>query len=327
MESCNPKAISTVANLLTQFEDYLQAERRLSAGTVANYLRDCEEFISFCGSSVEEFCPADATTADLNAWKASLMESKRVVEVRGVKRREAVYKSSSINTKLSSVKSLFRWLYSQGKIPFDPMRSATRLKTDSPLPTFITEDKMMGIVEELLARQQSDEYEVRRDALLVLLLYCTGLRLAEVTSLGLDNFTFDLREVRIVGKGNKERIVPIVSLLRGVLREYIAFSGEKICNLERKSLFLTSKGEPMNRNHIERTVCRVLGELGVEGKHSPHILRHTFATLLLERGADIREIQELLGHSSLRTTQVYTHNSISRLKAVYQSAHPRGGRK
>lgn len=322
-----PDHLAPMANLLTQFEDYLRAERRLSAGTVTNYLRDCEEFICFCGSSVEEFCPADSTLADLNAWKASLAEKKRVVEVRGVKRREAVYKSSSVNTKLSSVKSFYRWLYSLDKIPSDPMRNATRLKTDSPLPTFITEEKMMGIVKELLARQQSDEYEVRRDALLVLLLYCTGLRLAEVTSLRLDSFTFDLKEVRIVGKGNKERIVPIVSLLRGVLREFIAFSGDKICNLEGNSLFLTSKGEPMNRHHVERTVRRVLGELGVEGKHSPHVLRHTFATLLLERGADIREIQELLGHSSLRTTQVYTHNSISRLKAVYHSAHPRGVRK
>lgn len=316
-----------MANLLTQFEDYLRAERRLSAGSVVNYLRDCREFFDFRGITEDSFNPKDITASDLNEWKAHLADSKKVVTVRGIKRRVPLYKPSSINTKVTSIRTFFRWLHSVGKITHNPIKSVLRMKTDSPLPVYIPEEKMMGIIRELLRRMEHEEYEVRRDALLVLLLYCTGLRLAEVTSLRLDSFTFDMREVRIVGKGQKERIVPIISLLREALREFLTFSATKICNLDGKSLFLTSKGEPMSRYQIERRVQRVLEELGVEGKHSPHILRHTFATLLLERGADIREIQELLGHASLQTTQVYTHNSISRLKAVYQCAHPRGSRK
>lgn len=315
-----------MATLLSQFEDFLRAEKRLSAGTTANYLRDCREFIAFCDSTPESFCPKDATANDLKAWKMSLAESKKTVVIRGVKHRVANYKFSSINTKVSSIKTFFKWFYSLSEDGSNPMKNVTQTKTESPLPAYIPEEQMAKLIEELLARQKSDEYEVRRDALLVLLLYCTGLRLAEVTSLGLDNFSHNLQEVRIVGKGQKERIVPIVSLLQKALRDFIEFSEEKICNLEGKSLFLTSKGEPMSRYQIERTVQRVLGEWGIEGKRSPHVLRHTFATLLLERGADIREIQELLGHSSLQTTQVYTHNSISRLRAVYQSAHPRGAK-
>lgn len=315
-----------MATLLTQFEVFLQAERRYSQGTIANYLRDCREFIAFCKSSEQEFDPSLVTAHDLSDWVVWLAKQQR--EVRKGKSRSSVatYKSSSINTKIASVRSFFNWLHTTERIIKNPLRSAERIKASSKLPSYISEERMMRLLEELIARQQSDEYEIRRDALLVIVLYCTGLRLSEVTNLSLNNFSHNFQEVRIIGKGQKERIVPIVSILGSLLKSFVKFRDDKICNLGEKSLFLTSKGVPMSRYQIERAVQKVLREGGIEGKRSPHVLRHTFATLLLERGADIREIQELLGHSSLQTTQVYTHNNISRLRSVYQSAHPRGAK-
>lgn len=326
MKSSNHTTPPTMANLLSLFEDYLRAEKRLSQGTIANYMRDCEEFIAFCGHTPETFRPEIATASDLRGWMSELSDQKRKVCKGKRCMEEATYKSSSINTKIASVRSFYAWLRFADKIAKNPMQDVGRMKTPSSLPTYIPEERMMGLLEELLARGVSDDYEVRRNALMVLLFYCTGLRLSEVTSLTLDSFSFDMQEVRVVGKGQKERIVPIVSPLRSTLKDFLKFSSDKICNYSQKSLFLTSEGEPMSRYQIERAVQKVLGEWGIEGKHSPHVLRHTFATLLLERGADIREIQELLGHSSLQTTQVYTHNNLSRLSSVYQSAHPRGAK-
>lgn len=305
-----------MANQLTLFENYLQAERRYSPGTVANYMRDCREFILWCGSTPDEFRPEAVTSDDYGEWRMSLAEPNKTS---GTKK----LKPSSINTKGSSVKAFYRWLKAEGHIEHNPLSEATRIKTSKRLPTYITEERMESILEQLLEAQNSSDYVVRRDSMLVLLLYCTGLRLAEVTSLTRESFTPTWSEVRIVGKGQKERIVPIVSALRPLLESFAQFTSQNICTNARNLLFLTSEGSPMSRYQIERAVQKLLAAAGVEGKHSPHVLRHTFASLLLGRGADIREIQELLGHSSLRTTQVYTHTNIARLKEVYRSAHPR----
>lgn len=305
-----------MANKLTLFENYLRAERRYSPGTVANYLRDCKEFMLWCGSTPEDFKPELVTRADLGEWMMYLAEGDKKSNI-------SPLKPSSINTKSSSVKALYKWLKGAGYITHNPLTESRRMKTPKRLPSYITEEKMLTILEQLFEAQNSPDYQERRDALLVLTFYCTGLRLAELTALTRESFSPSWSEVRVVGKGNKVRIVPIVSTLRPLLKNFAEFTQQNICTSAQNLLFLTSKGLPMSRYQIERAVQKVLAELGVEGKHSPHVLRHTFASLLLGRGADIREIQELLGHASLRTTQVYTHTDISRLKEVYRTAHPR----
>jgi hypothetical protein len=184
----------------------------------------------------------------------------------------------------------------------------------------------------------AEEYHSFRDALLVVMLYSTGMRLAEITALTTDSLAGNLSEVKVLGKGGKERIIPIVNKLRTPLADYLQsrqnFCTENICISRQKALFLTTKrnheGEqevqPMSRFQIERVVQKELAAAGVQGKHSPHVWRHTFATMLMDGGADLREIQELLGHASLNTTQIYTHTSIAQLREVYNKAHPRGGK-
>ncbi len=180
-------------------------------------------------------------------------------------------------------------------------------------------DVTMSDREEVL-----NDFKARRDALVILFFYGTGIRLAELIGIDRDDFTGGFGRLTVRGKGDKERIVPIVAMLRNKIIAHIALIRElNICKSEEKALFLTDKGERISRSEVYRIVNRQLEAMGVHGKRSPHVLRHTFATHLLNSGADIREIQELLGHSSLRATQVYTHNSIAKLTEAYNDAHPR----
>ena len=181
---------------------------------------------------------------------------------------------------------------------------------------------MRGILEQCVDSQTAFEQE--RDALIILLFYACGLRLAELVAINRTDLSADLRTLRVRGKGDKERLVPIVSYLSEKISAHLdTISRQQICNFEENALLLTCKGRRISRTAVYRIVQRTLGEAGVQGKKSPHVLRHTFATHLMNGGADMREIQELMGHASLRSTQVYTHNSIARLREIYASAHPR----
>lgn len=336
-------------NSLQLFERYITTERRLSKGTVHNYMRDCKEFVEWCGLNPDEFNPADITRKNFSDWIAWLTNPRKAAGELNRSydpKRNTPHSASSVNTRSSSVKAFFGWLEQNDIISANPIAEVYRQKEPRRLPTYVHSGDMMRILAQLITRLSEEsgdntpnDYIDTRDAMLVVLLYSTGMRLAEITALEVGNLSYGLTDLKVVGKGNKERIVPIVSKLRPLLKNYLKkreeFCTHFSCIIPQNALFLTTKPEPstegplqrvvvpISRDQISRIVRRELSAAGVSGKCSPHVLRHTFATLLLGQGADMREIQELLGHSSLKTTQIYTHTDIERLKETYALAHPR----
>lgn len=299
---------------IVEFIGYLRAEKRYSEHTVSAYERDIGRFVAYVAGGGEGFDPSLVATTDVREWIVSLSEQDKLGP-------------ASINRMCSSVRAYYRWLRMKGYVETDPMQRVGNLKTPSRLPTYIPESKI-DVIEPDAAEADENDYAVSRDRLMVLLFYSAGLRLAELAGVRLADFTDDFRQLRVMGKGGKERVVPIVEHTRRKIKEFIdRFNDDKICFAPEKKLFLSSGGIPVSRSTIYNAVRRILGQGGVQGKRSPHVLRHTFATHLLNDGADIRDIQELLGHGSLTATQVYTHNSITRLKEVYKSSHPRGRKK
>ncbi len=295
--------------MFTRFIHYIEAERRYSPLTVRNYRRDLERLFAWLGTSAEEFSPDMLSTDRIREWIVCRTGGE------GISPR-------SMNRELSTLRTFFGWLMREGLVEKDVMHPITALKTARRLPAFVPESRMSGVVEE--CGERSDDFVAERDRLIVLMFYACGLRLQELVGINRGDFSPDFRSLRIRGKGDKERIVPVVEpLRRHILAHLGTIDRQNICISEEKPLFLTQKGQRISRSVVYRVVERILSEAGVQGKKSPHVLRHTFATHLLNEGADIREIQELLGHASLEATEVYTHNSIARLKEIYRKAHPR----
>lgn len=295
--------------MVDEFIRYLESERRYSPLTVRNYRRDIEAFMRWLGVDDATFDPRRITAEDIREW--------------------IVYRSDqghlgarSVNREVSSLRSLFHWLLRTGVVERDVAQFVGSLRTPKRLPAFVPESRMHAIVGE--CGPDSEDFLRERNSLIVLLFYACGLRLAELVAVNREDFSEDLSTLRIRGKGDKHRVVPVVERLRDKILYYLGLiERQNICNSSEKALFLTQKGKRISRTTVYRIVCGELARGGVQGKKSPHVLRHTFATHLLNGGADMREIQELLGHASLQATQVYTHNSIARLREVYAKAHPR----
>lgn len=307
--------------IIDRFTAYIEGERRYSPLTVRNYRRDIAAFAAWGESEAAGGDTAAAATAgfdlcrvrgeDVRAWVMHLSDTGRM-------------NNASINRCVASLRSLYRYLRREGIVHADPFAALTPLRTSRRLPRFVPEDDMSRVVQSVLDRLGDDDARQRRDALMVLVLYACGLRLAELTGLDRDDIVNSGSALRVHGKGDKTRIVPLVPrVAREIQRHLDSFSDGKICRSDEKALFLSGKGRRISRSDVQRSVARLLQECGVKGKCSPHVLRHTFATHLLNDGADLRQIQELMGHTSLKATQVYTHNNIAQLQRIYASAHPR----
>lgn len=298
-------------NLVDGFISYIEAERRYSPLTVRNYRRDIADFLEFIGVDKESFDPNAIARADVEEWIVYLFEKRKL-------------KAQSVNRSVATLRSFWKWMLGHGHANRDIVSIISQAKTPSRLPVFVSESRMEDVVALLRDDIASEEFERLRDAVIVLLFYTAGLRLAELANLKIGDISADYRTIRILGKGEKERIVPLIGRMGEILKKYFSqFSSQNICIGQKKALILSKKGEPISVRTIQRIVDRKLKGAGIQGKTSPHTLRHTFATHLLNEGADLREIQELLGHSSLKATQVYTHTNIEKLKEVYSTAHPR----
>ena len=309
--------------MIEGFLTYLRSEKRYSELTVRAYGDDIRQFILFCcgvtapptpeeeADILRSFDPTRSEGNDLRGW---------IMHLTGTKNLSA----RSVNRKISSVKSLYRYLRKKGIVAGDPFVRISALKTPQRLPSFVEESRMQGILQSIVA--PTDDFLTERDALIVLLFYATGIRLAELINIKLEDFSDRYSLLKVRGKGDKERVVPVIEAVSAKIVHYLELlRTENICESGINYLFLSQQGNPISRSEVYRIVHTLLREAGVQGKSSPHVLRHTFATHLLNSGADIRTIQELLGHSSLGATQIYTHNSIEQLKQVYNKAHPRAG--
>ena len=297
-------------NLVDDFLRYIETERRLSSYTVRSYRHDITHFIEWLGQTPDSF---DANSIDreiVEDWLEYLIE-------------EEEYRSSSLNRALASLRSFWKWMLSHGHLERDVLSTIRQQRLPRRLPTFVPDSRMDDVVKDVVEDLQSEDFDRVRDALVVTLFFTLGLRLSELHGADDGDISADFRYIRVMGKGNKMRVVPIIGAVGEILKKYFSLkSSQNICIAQKKALILSSKGERLSQRTMQRIVERRLRASGVQGKSSPHVLRHTFATHLLNRGADLREIQELLGHSSLKATQVYTHNNIEQLKAIYREAHP-----
>lgn len=295
--------------MLTEFIRYLSAERRYSPLTVRNYKHDVEQFLAWLDCDESRFDPRSVTTEQIREWIIFRTE-------------EGKLSAGSMNREVASLRAFFRWLHRMGAVEKDIFRMISTLKTSRRLPAFVPESRMTTIVSE--CGPDSEDFLTERNSLIILMFYACGLRLAELVGIDRSDFSADYTSLRVRGKGDKQRMVPILEFLREKILHYLGLiERQNICISSEKALFLTHKGKRISRSVVYRTVQEELTRAGVQGKKSPHVLRHTFATHLLNGGADMREIQELLGHASLQATQVYTHNSIARLREIYAKAHPR----
>jgi len=293
--------------LAEKFIAHLQYERRYSPHTIIAYQADLEQFSIFLKNKLEV---DEISTADhhcVRAWLVSLMESAR--------------SSRSVNRKVSTLKSFFKFLRRIEEIKEDPMLKVVPPKNGQRLPLFIKESKMTQLFEEL---EKAKGFEGLRDRCIIELFYQTGMRLSELIGLkDLDIDSYNL-SLKVLGKRNKERIIPISDEMKDLLQGYIACRDAHFSGQLPEGLILNDKGTTPNPKFIYRKVYHYLGLVTTAEKKSPHVLRHTFATHMLNNGADLNTIKEILGHTDLSSTQVYTHNTIEQLKNVHQKAHPKG---
>jgi integrase/recombinase XerC len=293
--------------LTEEFIRYMQTERRSSEHTLRAYRNDVSDFFEcvFDGRTVVDI--SEVTTLIVRRWVAELMKGGLT--------------SRTVNRKTAALNSFFKYLMRKKKVARNPVSGVTKPKVAKKLPAFIPEEKIVRALD--YSRDNFVDYRAYRDYVILETFYATGMRISELAGLKHGDLDFYLRQIKVLGKRNKERIIPMTGNIRQILEEYILRKKTFFPDAASDYLFFSAKGNRISIKSVYLGVKNSLKLGGVTGKSNPHVLRHTFATHILNNGADLNSVKELLGHASLATTQIYTHNTFEKLKFIHNKAHPR----
>lgn len=295
---------NTVA--IKSYLDYLKFEKRYSPHTLLSYQNDIHSFFTYLEKHFGDMPLGEITHSFVRSWLADLKEKKNT--------------GKSINRKISSLRSFFKYHLKRGALEATPMAKVIAPKISKRLPVFVKEAEALQLIETL--GQSTDNWKILNARMLITLFYSTGMRLSELIGLKERQIDASRMQIRVLGKGNKERLIPLNRELIDLIQAYQEQKKRELGNSE-DFLLVTEKGKKMYPKYAWLLVNKYLGQASTLDKKSPHVLRHTFATHLMNNGADLNAVKELLGHASLAATQVYTHNTIEKLKDVYKKAHPK----
>lgn len=291
--------------LTDSFLDYLRYERNYSDDTVKAYGEDIRQFQEFGGEDVGLQSPSEVVVDVVREWMIHLMNLG--------------YATTSVNRKLSSLRSYYKYLLRKGEVKVDPLRKITGPKNKKNLPVFVKESEMNRLLDD---EDFGEGFEGCRDHLVIAMFYATGMRLSELIGLDDGDVDFAASVIKVTGKRNKQRLIPFGEELRVEMEAYVKQRDESV-PVQTGAFFVRKTGERLYPNVVRKIVMRNLSKVVTVKKRSPHVLRHTFATSMLNHEAELGAIKELLGHESLATTEIYTHTTFEELKKVYNQAHPR----
>jgi integrase/recombinase XerC len=289
---------------INSFIQYIRYEKRFSPHTVLAYENDLKQFFTFIKNLYETENPDEITHPMIRSWMVDLMEKQ--------------ISTRSVNRKLTSLKTFYKFLLRNQAVKNNPLLKVISPKTSKRLPVFVDENKMELLFNSV---EFGQGFEAKRDKLILEIFYSTGMRLSELIGLTDNSIDTHHNQLKVLGKRNKERIIPFTNKLNALINEYM--NERQSITQSPAAFFVTDKGKQLYPKLVYRIVTSRLGSVTTLDKKSPHVLRHTFATHMLNHGADINSVKELLGHANLSATQVYTHNTIEKLKQVYKQAHPR----